>query len=100
MKSAKWIVFGVAVAMMAATAMVLFQLKTRQHLTSPGVKVGPARLYDEATNLVAETAVLLPTNMPGCTSFPRPIAKIELTSLPKTPRLGARPMPSPMDLRP
>ncbi len=90
MKSAKWIVFGLALAMMAGTVMVLFQLKTRQHLTRPGVKVGSARLYDEDTNLVAETAVLLPANLPGCASFPRPIAKNELATLPKDTTFGRR----------
>ncbi|MGD1085948.1 MAG: exosortase-associated EpsI family protein [Verrucomicrobiota bacterium] len=82
MKRGKWVVFVVALGMIAATAGWLTKIRGMHVLGRPGVRVGPVAIYDEHTNLVATQGVVLPTNVMGLPSRPLPISTAELAGLP------------------
>jgi len=90
MKTAKWVVFGVALGMMAATAGWLKEFRGRHLLGAPGVRVGRVPIYDEKKNLVSTQSVVLPTNVPGMASWPLPIGTVEVNELPKDTTFGRR----------
>jgi hypothetical protein len=90
MKRAKWVVFAVALGMMAATAGWLKEFRGRHLLGPPGVRVGPVSIFDETTNLVSTQSVLLPTNVLGIPSWPLPITTGEVNTLPKDTTFGRR----------
>jgi hypothetical protein len=88
MRIGKWMVFGVALGMIAATAGWLAELRQRVNLGAPGVKVQPAGLYDPAGRLVSPRSVVLPANLPGFQSRAVVIASNELSSLPADTTFG------------
>ena len=90
MKKSSWILFIVALAMIGSTAAFLFQLKGNQKLGEPGVVLGEVPLFDEQTNQIATTSVLLPEDIPGHLSQLLPITAIELEMLPKDTTFGRR----------
>ena len=90
MKKGKWVVFAVALGMMAATAGWLKEFQGRHLLGAPGVRVGQVPIYDEKTNLVATQSVVLPDSVLGIPSRPLPISLTEESSLPKDTTFGRR----------
>ena len=90
MRTAKWVVFAVALGMMAATAGWLKELQGRHVLGAPGVRVGQVPIYDEKTNLVSSQSVVLPDSVLGIPSWPLPISITEEESLPKDTTFGRR----------
>lgn len=90
MKKSHWILFITAFVLIGATAGFLAHLKGNQKLGKPGVLVGDIPLYDEKTNRVAETTVVLPENISGFLSQSIPISDIELSMLPKDTTFGKR----------
>lgn len=84
------ILFVLVFAMVAATAGFLFHIRGNQTLGKPGVRLGNTPLYDVNTNRVAETTVILPSEIPGYTSSSFPITPIEITTLPKDTTFGKR----------
>jgi hypothetical protein len=90
MRNAKWVVFAVALGMMAATAGWLKEFRGRHLLGPPGVLVGPVPIYDEYKNLAATQSVVLPDKVLGIPSWPRPITTTELAALPKDTTFGRR----------
>jgi len=90
MKTSKWVVFAVALGMMAVTAGWLKEFQGRHLLGAPGVRVGQVPIYDEKTNLVSPQSVVLPTNVLGIPSWPLPITTGEVDTLPKDTTFGRR----------
>jgi hypothetical protein len=90
MNQSKWLVLTVALGMMAATGGYLFKVHQYMRLGAPGVKVGPALLYDETGRLAARQSVLLPDAIPGFRSKNLPVTQIELGSLPKDTTFGRK----------
>jgi hypothetical protein len=86
----KWVVFVVALGMMAATAGWLKELQGRRLLGAPGVRVGRVPIYNEVSNLVSAQSVVLPTEVPGFSSRPRPITTEEVDGLPRDTTFGRR----------
>ena len=83
MNCRKWVVFGVALGMIAATAGWLTELRGRVNLGAPGVKVAPVALYGADGGLVAPRSVVLPANLPGFKSMALAPAAEELAGLPE-----------------
>ena len=90
MKTSKWVVFAVALGMMAATAGWLKEFRGRHLLGAAGVRVGRVPIYDEKTNLVSSQSVVLPTSVLGIPSWPLPISTGEVDALPKDTTFGRR----------
>ena len=90
MKGGKWVAFGLALGMIAATAGWLTELRGRMNLGKPGVKVDPVGLYGADGDLVAPRSVVLPTNVPGFQSEPVPIGPDEVAALPQDTTFGRR----------
>ena len=90
MKPGKWVVIGLALGMIAATAGWLTELRGQVNLGAPGVNVQPAALYEPDGRLVANRSVVLPTNVPGFQSTAGTITEKELTSLPQDTTFGRR----------
>jgi hypothetical protein len=90
MKTSKWVVFAVALGMMAATAGWLKGFQGRRLLGAPGVRVGRVPIYDEKTNLVSTQSVVLPAKVLGIPSWPLPISMGEEDALPKDTTFGRR----------
>lgn len=90
MKSSKWLVFGLALGMMAATAGWLRAFQKTPRLGPAGVKVGAVPIYDEHKQLAAKQSVLLPAAVPGLQSMPGPVSTEELNDLPKDTTFGRR----------
>jgi hypothetical protein len=90
MKTAKWVVFAVALGMMAATAGWLKEFRGRHLLGAPGVRVDRVPIYDEKTNLVSTQSVVLPASVLGIPSWPLPIGTTEINALPKDTIFGRR----------
>lgn len=87
---AKWVVFAVALGMMASTAFCLQALRKNQSLGQPGVRVGAVPLYDQKHNLAATHSVVLPDEVLGETSIPLALTQAELDSLPSDTTFGRR----------
>lgn len=90
MRKSHWILFITALLMIGATARFLVQLKGNQKLGKPGVVLGDVPLFDEKTNRVANTTVILPENVSGFSSLSIPVSAIELSMLPKDTTFGKR----------
>jgi len=90
MKRGQWVVFGVALGMIAATAGWLMELRGRVNLGLPGVKVDPPALYGPDGRLVLPRCVVLPTNVPGFQSRAVAITPGELKALPEDTTFGRR----------
>lgn len=90
MRRGEWVVFGVALGMIAATAGWLTELRERVNLGAPGVKVEPAALYGPDGSLVSPRCVVLPDNVPGYEPREAPIGSNEITSLPEDTTFGRR----------
>lgn len=90
MKQNKWILFGVALGMIAATTMYLARIRDTQRLGAPGVQVGPVPLYGSHGTVVADHSVILPDSVLGAKSTAVPIADVELGGLPKDTTFGRR----------
>jgi hypothetical protein len=88
MNKSKWLVLAAALGMMLATGGYLAKL--HQRLGAPGVKVGPAPLYDELGHLVARQSVLLPEEVLGCKGTNTPVTQLELDALPKDTVFGRK----------
>lgn len=89
MKAGKWVVIGVALGMIAATAGCLMELEGRVKLGMPGVNVQPAALYEDG-RLVAPRSVVLPANVPGFQSKAVDMTPGELRGLPPDTTFGRR----------
>jgi hypothetical protein len=90
MKPNKWILFGVALGMIAATMMYLAEIRGTQRLGAPGVRVGAVPLYGAKGDVVALQSVLLPETVVGAKSIADPITDVELNLLPKDTTFGRR----------
>jgi len=90
MRPGKWVVIGLALGMIAATAGWLTELRDRVNLGAPGVNVQPAALYEPDGRLVSNRCVVLPTDVPGFQSTAGTITEKELTSLPQDTTFGRR----------
>ena len=90
MKQRKWIVFGVALGMIAATMVYLAEIRGTQRLGAPGVRVGAVPLYSAKGVVVARQSVLLPETILGAKSTAEPITDVELNGLPKDTTFGRR----------
>jgi hypothetical protein len=90
MRPGKWVVIGVALGMIAATAGWLTELRGRVNLGLPGVKVEPLALYRSDGRPVSPRTVLLPANLPGFQSKTVPIEPDELAAVPEDTTYGRR----------
>ncbi|HUD45789.1 MAG TPA: exosortase-associated EpsI family protein [Candidatus Baltobacteraceae bacterium] len=90
MKQRKWILFVVALAMIAATGGYLADVRGTQRLGAPGVRVGPVPLYSAVGAVVAPRSVLLPDTVLGAPFTPEPITDVELAGLPRDTTFGRR----------
>jgi hypothetical protein len=90
MRRGKWVVFGLALGMMAATAGWLAELRDRVSLGAPGVKVEPAALYGADGRVVTNRSVVLPVDVPGFGSRAMDITADELEGLPQDTTFGRR----------
>jgi hypothetical protein len=90
MNKSKWAVLAVGLAMMAGTGGYLAEFRQRMHLGPPGVRVGPAQLYDEKGQLAATNGVLLPETVLGIKGTEVPVTRVELESLPKDTTFGRK----------
>ncbi len=90
MKRGQWVVVGVALGMIAATAGWLTELRGRVNLGAPGVKVYPAALYGPDDRLVLPRSVVLPAHVPGFESQAMGPTAEELTGLPQDTTFGRR----------
>jgi hypothetical protein len=90
MNKSQWRVLAAALGMMAATGGYLAKVHQRVHLGAPGVKVGPAPLYDESGQLVARQSVLLPDQVLGIKGANLPVTRMELDDLPKDTTFGRK----------
>jgi hypothetical protein len=90
MKARSLPVFFATLAVIAATAALLFVLRAHQRLGEPGVRVGRFPIYDEHGKLLSEDSVLLPETAGGMGSRVVPIGDAELFWLPKDTTYGRR----------
>ncbi len=90
MNKANWTVYAVALGLIAATAGWLRELRSRDLLGPPGVRVGAVPIYDEHNKLAATHSVVLPDQVLDMVSHPAPIGDIELAFLPKDTTFGRR----------
>lgn len=90
MRTNKWVVFAVALGMMAATAGWLKEFRGRHLLGPPGVRVERVPIYDDKNRLVSTQSVVLPANVLGIPSRPIPITTTELGALPRDTTFGRR----------
>ncbi len=74
---------GVALALIAVTALGIRQLSVNQRLGEPGVRVSAVPLIGEDGRIVRSNSVALPTNLAGYEYKPTPITDQELNYLPK-----------------
>jgi hypothetical protein len=88
MNKSKWLVLAAALGMMAATGGYLAKVPMR--LGAPGVKLGPALLYDEFGHLVARQSVLLPEEVLGIKGSNMPVTQAEWSALPKDTTFGRK----------
>jgi hypothetical protein len=93
MNKSKWILFGSALGMIAATMGYLAEIRGTQRLDAPGVRVGDAPLYGANGEVVAHQSVLLPETVLDTKSIPQPITDLELATLPKDTVFGRRRYP-------
>lgn len=90
MKKSNWILFAIALGLIGASALFLFNLKGNQKLGKPGVRLGDVPLFDEKTNQVAKVTVILPEKVRGHLTQALPITQIETDMLPKDTTFGRR----------
>jgi hypothetical protein len=90
MVRSKWVVFVLALAMIAGTGALLAQLASRHSLGSPGVKVSPVPLFGEDGTIVTRQSVPLPEEVLGGESINVPITRGELEGLPRDTTFGRR----------
>jgi hypothetical protein len=90
MRQSKWIVFALALAMMAVTAGFLQRVVGEGRLGDPGVKVSPVPMYDENNRLISTQSVVLPDHLPGMGGFVIPITAVEANTLPADTTFGRR----------
>lgn len=83
-------VLAVFTAVVAGAALLLTWVQANYKLGDPGVKIGHVPLYDEHTNLIAQTSVLVPAQLPGYTSSEQPVTSLELNWLPPDTTYGRR----------
>jgi hypothetical protein len=93
MRNAKWVVFAVALGMMAATAGWLQKFRQQPRLGPPGVRVSQVPIYDDKNKLAANQSIVLPASVLGIPALPirySPITTDELDALPKDTTFGRR----------
>ena len=90
MRRGQWVVFGVALGMIAATAGWLTELRGRVNLGASGVKVEPAALYGADGRPVSPRIVVLPAEVPGFESTELKPEAEELAALPEDTTFGRR----------
>jgi hypothetical protein len=90
MRRGKWVMFGLALGMIAATAGWLTELRERISLGAAGVNVDPPALYGPDGRLVSPRTVVLPANVPGFESQVVPVQTNEVAALPEDTTLGRR----------
>jgi hypothetical protein len=100
MNMRRWVIFVVALGMMAATAGYLGKIRQIHRLGPAGVRVGPVPLFDEHGEKVTRQSVLLPEKVMGAVGTNGPILEAELTALPKDTTFGRRFYPMADDFRP
>ncbi|HZM02231.1 MAG TPA: exosortase-associated EpsI family protein [Candidatus Saccharimonadales bacterium] len=88
MKKSKWILFAVAVGLMALTAGFLGKIRAHQHLGQPGVRVGAVSIYDTDGRLVSSNSVVLPDEVMGGRARSQPITTNEVWALPRDTTFG------------
>jgi len=88
MRQRKWMAFGVALGMIAATGGWLAGVAGRVKLGKPGVKVAPDALYQADGTLVSNRCVILPDEVPGFHCQKGGPTQTELTDLPADTTFG------------
>lgn len=95
MKQKKWMVFAVALAMMAVTVCLLQRTVGDFHLTEPGVRVSAVPIYDDHSHLISTQSVVLPHDLTDFKGFPIPVTAVESGTLPADTTFGRRGYGSP-----
>jgi hypothetical protein len=90
MNKSKWLVFAMALSMMAGTAFYLREIRDTQKIGAPGVRIGPVPLYGADGVQIATQSVILPDKIMGALSRALPITQPELDLLPKDTTFGRR----------
>jgi hypothetical protein len=90
MKRSKWILFGLALGIMASTATFVAKLRGSERLGPPGVRIGPVPFYDAAGKLVSDHSAILPETVLGAKSDAVPFTGVELSNLPADTTFGRR----------
>lgn len=90
MIKAKWVVFAMALGMIASTGFALQSLRKSERLGPPGVHVSAVPLYDENHKLAKTNSVVLPASVLGVPSIPLPMTQAELETLPGDTTFGRR----------
>lgn len=90
MKLRKWILFGVALGMIAGTMVYLAKFRGTLRLGTPGVRVGDVPVYDTNGVVLARQSVLLPKTILGASSTDEPMTDAERDGLPKDTTFGRR----------
>jgi hypothetical protein len=90
MKPPKWILFGAALGMIAATMTYLALIRGTQRLGAPGVRVGDVPVYDTNGVVLARQSVLLPKTILGAYSTDEPMTEAERNGLPRDTTFGRR----------
>ena len=90
MKNSQWIIFAVALAMIAGTAGMIVHFQGRLVLGKPGVKVDNIPSIGEDLKPARPQSVPLPAQVLDAKSQVMPIANAELDGLPKDTTFGRR----------
>lgn len=90
MKSQKWILFFLTLALIGGTAALLPRLQARQKFGKPGVRLATQPVFDEDGKVARTNNVELPATVLDYQSRLLPITKIELTTLPPDTIFGRR----------
>lgn len=90
MNKNSWLIFGVVMALLTASAVFLVSAQARQKLGQPGVRVVAKTINDEDGKPIGTQSVALPEQISGYESSPVPITRLELDWLPKDTVFGRR----------
>jgi hypothetical protein len=88
MRASKWIVFGVALGMMAVGAELLERSARKTALETPGVRVSAVAIYDEDGKQISTESVVFPKQLPGLTDSPMSMTATEVAMLPRDTTFG------------
>src|SRR5690606_6084532 len=85
-----WFIGGACLLLIAGAALVLHRFQSSHRLGEPGVRVVDVGLVDENGEAATERSIHLPETLPGYTSAPEPVTRLELEWLPPDTTFGRR----------